>query len=148
MWGYSKTNVLFFTFVITSLINASLLRFVTVKNVFEISPVLADLAVILLIGCFGYLIKPKHQFKYFMTWSIIFTLICVVNSVYYNNYLSFVSFSLLKSASQLGGVSDAVVENVMEKKDFIYLFQIVAMLFVNRYLKRKNYYEKVSKVEV
>lgn len=146
--GYSKTNVLFFTFVITSFINASLLRFVTVKNVFEISPMLADLAVILLIGCFGYLLKPKNQFKYFMTWSIIFTLICVINSVYYNNYLSFVSFSLIKSASQLGGVTDAVVENVMETKDFMYFFQIVAMLFVNRYLKKKNYYDKVSEVEI
>lgn len=148
MWGYSKTNVLFFTFVITSFINATLLRVVTVKNVFEISPMLADLAVILLIGCFGYLLKPKHQFKYFMTWSIIFTLVCVINSVYYNNYLSFVSFSLIKSASQLGGVTDAVVENVMETKDFMYLFQIVAMLFVNRYLKRKDYFTKVSKVEI
>lgn len=148
MVKYSKTNVLFFTFVITSLINGSLLRIVTVKNIFDISPVLADLAVILLVGAFGYLLKPKHQFKYFMTFSVIFTAICVINSVYYNNYISFVSFSLLKTSQQLIGVSDAVVQNVMELKDFMYFFQIVAMLFVNRYLKKKGYYEKVSKVEI
>lgn len=145
---YIKTNILFFTFVITSLINAFLLRFVTVKNVFDISPVLADLAVILLIGSFGYLLKPKHQFKYFMVISIIFTLICIVNSVYYNNYVSFASFSLLKSSTQLLGVTDAVVENVMETKDFIYLFQVVVLFFVHSYLKKKGYYKKVAEFEV
>ena len=148
MSRYSKTNVLFFTFVITSLINGTLLRITTVKNIFEISPILADLSVILLIGSLGYLFKPKNQFKYFMTVSIIFTLICFCNSVYYNNYLSFLSFSLLKTSSQLVGVTDAVFQNIMEFQDFIYFFQIVAMIFVNRYLKRKNYFEKVSKIEV
>lgn len=148
MMRYSKTNVLFFTFVITSLINGTLLRIMTVKNIFDISPILADAAVILLIGALGYLFKPKNQFKYFMTISIIFTFICVANSIYYNNFYSFISVSLLKTSSQLAGVTDAVVQNVMETKDFIYLFQIVAMFFVNKYLKRKKYYEKVSKIEI
>lgn len=145
---YAKTNILFFTFVITSLINATLLRAVTVKNTFDMSPILADLAVILLIGSFGYLFKPKNQFRYFITFSIIFTLICVVNSVYYNNYVSFASFSLLKSSTQLLGVTDAVVENVMELKDFMFLFQIVILIFVHRYLKVKGYYTKVAQLEV
>lgn len=148
MFKYSKTNVLFFTFVITSLINSTILRGYTVKNIFDISPILADLAIILLFGSIGYLFKPKHQFKYFITLASIFTLICIINSVYYNNYLSFVSVSLLKSSTQLVGVGDAVVQNVMETKDFIYLFQILALLFVNRYLKKKDYYNKVSLIEV
>ena len=145
---YAKTNILFLTFVLTSLMNGVLLRAVTVKNIFDISPILADMAVILLIGSFGYIFKPKNQFRYFMVFSIIFTLICVVNSVYYNNYVSFASFSLLKSSTQLLGVTDAVVENVMELKDFMFLFQIVILLFVQRYLKGKGYYEKVAKLEV
>ena len=53
------------SYVILSLLNATLLRFFTVGNYFEIKPLLADLAVILLIGSLGYLIKPKNQFKYF-----------------------------------------------------------------------------------
>ena len=36
------------------------------KNYFELKPILADLAVVLIIGAFGYFIKPKHQFKYFL----------------------------------------------------------------------------------
>ena len=137
---YAKTNILFLTFVLTSLMNGVLLRAVTVKNIFDISPILADMAVILLIGSFGYIFKPKNQFRYFMVFSIIFTLICVVNSVYYNNYVSFASFSLLKSSTQLLGVTDAVVENVMELKDFMFLFKIVILIFVHRYLKGKGYY--------
>lgn len=146
--SYLKTNILFMTFIISSFINGSLVRFFTVKNYFDIKPMIADLAVLLIIGAFGYFIKPKHQFKYFFTWAIVFTAICIINSMYYTNYLSFVSFSLLETSMQLADVSDAVVENVMEMKDFCYLWQILAMLFVNKELKKKKYYQKVEKIEV
>lgn len=144
---YFKTNVLFMTFVLTSLINGCLVRFLTVKNYFAISPIIADLAIILMIGAFGYFIKPKNQFKYFFTLSIVFSLVCIVNSMYYTNYVSFASFSLLKTSLQIVDVSDAVVDNVMEFKDFAYLWQILAMIFVNKSLKKKQYYVKVSKIE-
>ena len=144
---YLSTNILFMTFVITSLINAYLLRFFTVKNYFNVKPMIADLAVILLIGSIGYLFKPKHQFKYFFTWSIVFTLICIINSVYFTNFLSFASFSLLKASTQTVGVSDAIIQNIMELKDFCYLYQILAMIFVNKFLKKKNYYKRVEGIE-
>ena len=144
---YLKTNRLFMTFLVTSLINEWLLRSLTVKNVFAIKPLLADIAVILLVGAFGYFIKPKHQFKYFFGWAIFFTLLCLINSMYYTNYVSFASFSLLETSLQIVDVGDAVVENVMELKDFCYLWQLLALLFVNKYLKKKNYYEEVEKVE-
>ena len=145
--SYLKTNILFMTFVSTSVINGCLLRFLTVKNYFDLKPVIADLAIVLIIGAFGYFIKPKHQFKYFFTWSVVFTILCVVNSMYYTNYISFVSFSLLETSLQLVDVGDAVVNNVMEIKDFAYIWQIVAMLFVNKSLKKRDYYTRVSKIE-
>lgn len=145
---YISTNILFMTFVLTSLINAYLIRFFTVKNYFNLKPIIADLAVILIIGAFGYLFKPKHQFKYYITWSVIFVLICVINSVYYTNYLSFASFSLLKSSTQAVGVSDAIIKNILEIKDLCYVYQIVAMIFVHKFLKKKKYYDRVSKIEV
>lgn len=144
---YLKTNVLFATFVITSILNEILLRTFTIKNTFELKPVIADIAIVLLVGAIGYFIKPKHRFKYFFTWSIIFTALCLINSMYYTNYVSFASFSLLETSLQIVDVGDAVVQNVMEMKDFIYLWQLLAMIFVNRSLKKKNYYEKVSKIE-
>ena len=144
---YFKTNILFFTFVISSVINASLLRFLTVKNYFDFRPIIADLAIVLLIGAFGYFLKPKHQFKYFCVLSILFTAICVVNSMYYTNYLSYASVSLLATSMQIVDVGDAIVENVMELKDFSYIWQIFVMFFVHITLKSKSYYVEVAKTE-
>lgn len=145
--GYFNTNILFVTFVVTSVINSTILRFFTVKNYFDFKPMVADLAVVIIIGAFGYFLKPKHQFKYFFGWSIFLTLLCIINSIYYNNFLSFTSLSLVATSLQLIGVSDAVVENVMELKDFVFLWQLVAMFFVNLYLKKQNYYTRMEKVE-
>lgn len=144
---YFKTNILFITFFLSSVINACLLRFLTVKNYFDVSPILADIACVLVIGALGYFIKPKHQFKYYFTWSVVFTLLCLINSVYYTNFLSFTSFSLIKTSTQLGGVTDAVFQNVMELKDFCYLWQILAMFFVHRKLKKNKYYAYVTSIE-
>ena len=144
---YVKTNILFMTFVVTSVVNAMLLRFLTVKNYFDIRPVIADLAVVVIIGAFGYFIKPKHQFKYYITWAFVFTVLCIINSMYYTNYLSFASLSLLETSTQIVDVGDAVVENVMEIKDFSYVWQLLAMFLVNRHLKKKKYYKKVSTIE-
>lgn len=145
---YLKTNKLFFVFVLTSVGNATLLRFLTVQNYFEIKPLLADTGAVLLIGAFGYFFKPKNQFKYYFTWSIIFTFLCIVNSMYYTNYLSYASVSLLATSLQVVDVGDAVVQKVMEVKDFSYLWQIVAMIFVHLYLKKKGYYNYVKDIEV
>lgn len=146
--AYIKTNKLFFVFVLTSVGNATLLRFLTVKNYFEIKPILADVGAVLLIGAFGYFFKPKNQFKYYFTWSIIFTVLCIINSIYYTNYMSYASVSLLSTSLQVIDVADAVTKNVMELKDFSYIWQLVAMFFVNLYLKKKKYYEYVSDIEV
>ncbi len=145
---YTKTNILFLTFVLTSVMNSAILRFLTVKNYFDFQPILADLAVVVIIGSFGYLLKPKNQFKYYFGFSIFFTALCIINSMYYTNYLSFASLSLLQTSLQIVDVGDAVVENVMEMKDFCYLWQILALVFINRHLKKINYYAKVSKTEV
>ena len=144
---YFKTNILFMSFIFSSLINEILLRSLTVKNYFAIKPILADITVLLFIGSIGYLLKPKHQFKYFISWAIMFTALCIINSMYYTNYVSFASFSLLETSLQIVDVGDAVVQNVMEIKDFSYLWEVLAIIFVNEYLKRKKYYEKVSKIE-
>ena len=137
---YIKTNILFLTFVITSVMNGCLLRFLTVKNYFDIRPIIADLAIVLLVGAFGYLFKPKHQFKYFISITVLFTAICVINSMYYTNYLSYASFSLLATSLQIVDVGDAIVENVMEIKDFCYIWQIFAVIFVFITLKSKTYF--------
>ncbi len=127
---YFKNNILFLTFVLSTLINGCLLRFLTVKNYFAIRPILGDLALIIILGSFNYLFKPKNRFKYLLTLSIVFVAICVINSMYYTNYLSFGSFSLLATSLQIVDVGDAVVENIMELKDFSYIWQLFALIFI------------------
>lgn len=145
---YAKTNILFFTFVITTLINGMLLRFVTVHNYFAIKPILADIAIILLFGSFVYLFKPKNRFKYLMILSVIFTAICVINSLYYTYYMSFASFSLIAVSLTVIDVGDAVVENVLQFKDFLFLWQPVVLIIVHHLLKKKkDYYNNVAKKE-
>lgn len=143
---YAKTNVIVTVFIITNLINAIILRAFTVGNIFAIKPVLADLVVLLFISAFGYFLKPKKQFRYFMVWSIIFTAVCIINCVYYSNYISFASFSLLATSLELGGYTDAL-ENIIEFRQFIFLWQPFALIFFHFSLKRRGYYEKVKIIE-
>ncbi len=144
---YAATNILFITFIITSLINAMLVRHFTVNNFLAIKPLIADLVVILIIGSFAYFFKPKYRFWYFLGAATLLSAICMINAIYFKNYLSFASVSFLKTASQLSGYTDAVVENILELRDFIYLWQFFGLIFIHIQLRKKGYYEKVQQVE-
>lgn len=144
---YASTNVLFLTYVVTSLINGMLLRFLTVHNYFAIKPILADLALILLLGSFVYLFKPRNRFKYLMILSVIFTAVCVINSLYYTYYMSFASFSLIAVSLTVVDVGDAVVKNVLQFKDFLFLWQPIVLIIVHSKLKKKDHYNIVAKKE-
>ena len=81
--NYMSTNILFMTFVLTSLINSYLIRFFTVKNYFNLKPIVADFAVILIIGAFGYLFKPKNQYNYFFALICFLAVLFTINSIYF-----------------------------------------------------------------
>ena len=144
---YASTSILFITFVVSTLINGMLLRFLTVHNYFAIKPILADLALILLFGSFVYLFKPRNRFKYLMIMSVIFTAVCIINSLYYTYYMSFASFSLIAVSLSVIDVGDAVVKNVLQIKDFLFLWQLIAIIIVHNKLKKKTYYNEVAKRE-
>lgn len=138
---YVKNNVLFFLLILTSVFNALLLRYFTIHtldNFLNIAPVLADAAIVTLFASFCYLMKPKKRFPYLFILSIIFTAICMINSIYYSYYNSFSSISLLSTSRFVSDVGDAVVDNVLEVKDFVYLFEPVVMLIVYYVLKRNG----------
>ena len=140
--NYLNTNILMCSFIITSIINEVLVRYYTVQNFLSIKPILADLALLLFITAFGYFIKSKRQYIYFLIWSIVLSALCIINTTYYSNYISFSSVSLLKTASEIGGYTDALFENIFELKDLIFLWQIFTISFVHFQLKRKKYYTK------
>lgn len=135
---YFIDNILIFLFVFLSLINTTILRMTSVGNYFEIGPVIADIFGLLLIGLSAFLIKPKHRFKYLLFWTFIIVVVSIINSIYYTNYISYASISLLKTATQVVDVGNAVVENVMEIKDLFYIWQLPTFIILYQLLKKKN----------
>lgn len=144
---YFKNNILFVTYVATCVFSSTMLRFFTmnsVENYLSFKAILADLTVVILVGAFGYLFKPKNRFNYFMSLEVLFTAICMINSIYYTFYTSFASVSMLSLTQYIGDVGDAVVENVLQLKDLLYLIGPAVLFLVNKKLKKKNYYKKIE----
>ena len=147
VWRYIRTNILFITFTLVNLINSWLLRIVTMGNLFSFKGIISDLAFILVVGSFAYLLKPKSQFKVLMPITMILTLTCLINAIYYENYVSFASFSLLSTASFLGEMDGAVVTTLIHLKDVVLVFPPFVLIIVHTILKKKKYYREVSKIE-
>ncbi len=143
---YLSTNRLFLTFVLFGLIETVLLRNYTIRNTFDYKPFICDLALLILIGSFGYFVKPKKQFNYYFIWMLIVTLMCVVNSIYFVFYTSFASFGLLAELGLVGEVGDSLTEK-FKIVDFIYIIFPFVYAFIHTKLKRGSYYHFVSKVE-
>lgn len=143
---YFSTNILFLTYTFTSVLMGFLLRLFTMGNVSDFRAYVCDFIIVIVLGSFGYLIKPKNQFKYFLSISIMFTAMCVINSIYYKFYTNYVSISLLSTLSMLGEVSDSVTAR-LKLIHFIYLIGPITLIIVNKLLSKKDYYYKVGKDE-
>ncbi len=144
---YIKNNQLFLIYVITCLVNATMLRFFCIHsmaNYLSIKAIMGDLAVIVILGSFGYLCHPKNRFTYYLIMDIFLSAICMINSVYYTFYSSFASVSMLSLTQYIGDVGDAVVENVLQLKDLVYVIGPLVLIFVHVKLKKKNYYKKIE----
>lgn len=144
---YMKNNVLFLTFVISCVFNSTILRFFTMhtlENYLAIKPILADVAILVIVGSFGYLLRPKNRFYYYLFFDIFFSALCMINSIYYTFYTSFASVSMLSLTQYITTVGDAVVENVLQVKDLIYLIGPISIIVANIKLKKKNYYKKIE----
>lgn len=144
---YIKENVLFLTYVFTCVLSSTLLRFLSMhllENYLSIKPILADTAIIVFVGAFGYLLKPKNRFGYYLFFDILFSALCMINSVYYTFYTSFASVSMLSLTQYIASVGDAVVENVLQLKDIVYVFSPIILIAVHIKLKKSKYYKKVE----
>lgn len=136
-----KNNILMIVFILVSLFASTLLRYLTVKDILNIKPILADAAVIIAIGGVSYLLKEKNRFPYLLVCSIILSVICVINSLYYTFYTSFVSVSLIGTLEYLFQVGDAVTENVLKVQDFVYLLAPVALTLTYLRLKKTKRFQ-------
>ena len=143
---YISVNRLFISFVVLSYIMTILIRVYTVGVHYGYMPLIIDMALILLIGAFGYLFKPEKQFRYYFVWMIIFMLMCIINSIYYTFYLNFASFGLLSTLNQVGEVTGSLFEK-FKIVDFIYVIFPLFFYYIHRMLNSTSYYNMVSKIE-
>ena len=143
---YLTTNRLFISYVILSLIGTILLRNFTIGNTFNYKPIIADLAAILLIGSFGYIVKPEKRYKYYFIWILIFTVMQVLNSIYYTFYFSFASFGELATLSQVKTVTGSLYEK-FKFYDFIYIIFPLIFYALHKKLNTSYYYKVVKKIE-
>jgi len=77
---YIATNRLFLTYVLISTLGLLLVRNFTIDNMFSFETFIVDLAIVLIIGSFGYLVKPKNQYRYFF---IVLITYLLVLSIFY-----------------------------------------------------------------
>ena len=116
----------------------------SVENYIAIAPILADLSIVIIVGGLGFLLKPKNRFGYYLGFSIFFTAICLINSIYYTYYTSFASVSMLSLTQYVGDVGDAVVEQVIDFKDLLYILGPIILIVVNSIIKKKITAKKIE----
>jgi len=134
-----KKYPILFYFLTSSIINATMLRVFTVQNYFDIKPILMDMGIVLLLGVLSFCVKKNNRKKYYIIVSILLTAICIVNSMYYTYYKSYASFSMLATSVFVVDVGDAVVENVIQIKDIIFVWQVLGLLYLLKYEQDKKY---------
>ena len=137
-----SVNRLFVFFILINVINGMLLRALTLgsNTIFDFDSLIADLSFVILVGSFGYLFNEKGRYIYMLIITIFLSAICVLNSAYYTFYTSFSSISLISTARFITDVGDAVVENVLQPKDLIYVLAPFALMFLHRRYKKNTFY--------
>lgn len=147
LYKFISTNRQFLSFIVLMCIETSLLVILTLGfKYWGIKTLFFDFAVSMLLGCFGYLFKPKKQYAYFQTILIIITIICTVNAVYFTFYNSYVTVGLIESIGQATTVKSAVFDKIVPAH-FVYLLFPLAFKLIHKKLKWHNYFNYVSKIE-
>lgn len=143
---YASTNILFLSYIVIALTISFIMRLVTVTKPIYIKSFIGDLMIVIIIGSFGYFLKPKNQFKYFLSWLIFFTILTIGNTIYYRFYQSFLSINLIATASMVGQVNDAVFEKI-NIYQFLYIIGDIIFILIHKRLNRTKYYYDVEKTE-
>ncbi len=143
---YIYTNRLFISYFILAFCGTVISRGTTIGSPFALKPILCDVGLILFIGSFAYLIKPKNQFKYFFSWLIFFTIVETVNSIFFLFYEDFASIIQITTLNQVGTVADSIFVK-LRLIDFVYLLQPILFYYIHSHLKKSSYYNLMGKVE-
>lgn len=143
--SYCMMNKLFISYVILALIGTVVARFFSFGHTFYLKAHVTDLAMILLIGLFGYLFKPKNRYKYFLVWLIIFAAIETINVIYYTFFTSFASFGELATLGQTETVAGSIFEK-LHIINFVYVLSPVIFYITHLKISKTSYYTFIEKI--
>ena len=144
--NFVNYNRMFMAYLILALISCFLIRKFTINDHFNLYATFFDFSIIMILGSLGYLFKVKNQYRYWNTILIVITLINLINGIYYKFFTNFVTVGLLESLGQTGEVTDAVFSR-LDWKNFVYLLAPIIFIVLHIYLKKKDYFNYVEKVE-
>ena len=143
--NYFLTNKLFISYVFLAFIGTVVARGFSFGHTIFLKAHATDLALILIIGSFAYLMKPKNRYKYLLTWLIVFTLIETINVIYYKFFTNFASFSEFATLGQ----TETVVGSIFEKLtvlNFIYIIFPIIFICIHVNISKTAYYTFISKI--
>jgi len=129
MVNFGKNYPILSFYIISNFGNSILLRLFTTGN-FYIRPLFFDLAIVLLFASLSFFVKKNVKKAYYIITSILLMAVCIVNSIYYNYYSSFVSVSLLATSVFVKDFGDVILEFALDVKDWIYLWQLIGLILM------------------
>ncbi len=135
----AKENKMLVFYILGVILNGFILRMFTVGIFNMISPIIGDIFITLIFASFYFIFKEKQRFAYLIILSIITTIICIANIVYYNYLKSFMSitfFSFIGSNTETGGAN--VLGNLLQFKFFIVLWFPIFLIIMKNVLKNKE----------
>lgn len=139
-----KENTFVLCYIGGAVLNGIVLRGLTIGKAYSIAPFFADLFISLIFASFYFLIKKKRKNLYLYTMTIISTVICIANIVYYHYYESFISITFISFALTNYDTGDAnVVGNLLQPEFFVLLWYPLFMIIMGHVLKKKEHQPKI-----
>ena len=134
-----QDNKLVTIYFIGAVINGIIIRWITIHKPLSIRPMMADLVVSLLFVSLYFLISKKHRFAYLILISVISSVVCISNAIYYSYYSSFISITFLSFALTNTETGDSnPVGDLIQLKTFIFVWLPIALAIYHFKTKKKE----------
>ncbi len=135
--NFIANNKLFAIYILLSLVETFLIRLLTTKAIISYKPLITDLGIIIILGSFVFFIKKdSKKYLYLQLLLCFYTLICVVNGIYYAFYSSYASITELNSLGQAHTVAGSFFER-LSIGQFVYILFPVIFIFCYKKLHYK-----------
>lgn len=133
---FCKSNILFLLYLIFIILLDVFLNIITIGSI-SFRAIICDLVVSLIYSSFVYILKPKYRFIYLFISIIFCSCVCVINTIYYEFYQSFVSINLIRTASMLGAVNDSLLEK-LKLYQFVYFIFPLMYFIIYKFINKNN----------